>query len=121
MSPSDDAAGASGAVTSRHGAVVGVRPERREEYLRLHAEVWPQVEAMISACHIRNYTIFIHDDLLFSYFEYTGTDLDADLARMAADPVTREWWSHTDPCQVRLAGTPDGATWKPIQEVWHLP
>ncbi|WP_220183177.1 L-rhamnose mutarotase [Sphaerisporangium album] len=29
----------------RHALVVGVRPERREEYLELHRNVWPQVEA----------------------------------------------------------------------------
>jgi L-rhamnose mutarotase len=103
----------------RIGQVVGLRPEKRAEYLRLHAEVWPEVEAALRRANIRNYTIFLHGDLLFAYFEHTGDDLDADLAAVAADPVTREWWTHTEPCQRRLT---DGAggPWTDLTEVWHL-
>ena len=61
-----------------------------------------------------------HGDVLFGYYEYTGSDHDADQARIAADPTTRRWWTLTDPCQERLPGTPDGHQWAPMTEVWHL-
>jgi L-rhamnose mutarotase len=104
----------------RFGAVVGLRPEHRETYLRLHREVWPAVEARLSASHFTNYTIFVRGDLLFAYYEYTGEDFSADAAAVAGDPVTREWWTLTDPCQRRLDDTPDGEQWAPLTEVWHL-
>jgi L-rhamnose mutarotase len=104
----------------RHGQIVAVRPERREDYLRLHAAVWPEVEERLTASNITNYTIFIHGNLLFSYFEYVGEDYQADLARIAADPVTQQWWTHTDPCQVPVDGAPDGTVWADAQQVWHL-
>lgn len=104
----------------RFGCVIGVRPERREEYLALHREVWPQVEQRLRDSHFTNYTIFIHGDLLFAYYEYTGTDYAADSAAIAADPVTQEWWKLTDPCQERLPGTPDGEQWATMTEAWHL-
>lgn len=107
-------------MSERHGAVVKLRPERREEYLDLHSAVWPEVEATISACNIRNYTIFLLGDLLFSTFEYVGDDFAADQAKMAGDPVTREWWSRTDPCQERLSGLDEGPMWADADEVWHL-
>lgn len=94
-------------------------PERREEYLRLHAAVWPGVEQALTSANIHQYSIFVHGDLLFAYFEYTGTDLDADLAAIATDPVTREWWTHTDPCQRPLTDT-SGGPWTDMTEVWHL-
>ncbi|HEU5369051.1 MAG TPA: L-rhamnose mutarotase, partial [Ktedonobacterales bacterium] len=75
----------------RFGLVIGVRPEAIEEYERLHAQVWPEVLATIHACNIRNYTIFRHEQMLFAYFEYIGEDFAADMAKMAADPKTREW------------------------------
>lgn len=103
----------------RFGSLIRVRPDRREEYLRLHAAVWPDVEATISASNIRNYTIFIHGDLLFGYYEYTGTDHAADLAKMAADPVTQRWWALTDPCQEQVEGTAPGQWWAAMTEVWH--
>jgi L-rhamnose mutarotase len=104
----------------RVGSVIRLRPERREEYLRLHAAVWPQVEATIKDCNIANYTIFLNGDLLFGYFEYHGEDLDADLARMAADEPTRRWWALTDPCQERLPDAAPGRQWSDAVEVWHL-
>ena len=57
----------------RMGMVIGIKPDRIAEYKRTHAAVWPEVLAKkISACHIRNYTIFLRqpENLLFAYWEY---------------------------------------------------
>lgn len=104
----------------RYGSAIRLRPEHRERYLELHAVVWPEVEATLTASNIRNYTIWLLDDLLVSYFEYVGTDYAADMARIAADPDTQRWWELTDPCQERLPGTPEGQQWKSLPEIWHL-
>lgn len=56
----------------RHASLIRLRPEHRETYLRLHAQVWPEVERTLRAANIRNYTIFLRDDLLFGYYEYVG-------------------------------------------------
>jgi len=106
---------------TRRAFVVGVRPEKRDEYLALHSAVWPGVEQKLTECNIRNYSIFVFGDILFAYYEYAGEDHDADLRRIAEDPVSQEWWTHTDPCQLRITEerTP-GALWQPIDEVWHL-
>ena len=81
--------------------------------------MWPAVEQALTRANIHHYSIFIHGDLLFAYFEHTGVDLDADMASVAADPATREWWTHTDPCQQRLTDGP-GGPWTDMTEVWHL-
>ena len=108
----------------RYGSVVVLRPEKVSEYLRLHAAVWPEVLRMIKACNIRNYSIYETEldgkMYLFSYFEYVGNDFAADMAKMAADPKTQEWWRECVPCQIRLPGTPEGEHWKVIPEVYHL-
>lgn len=104
----------------RHLQLVNVHPDKREEYLRLHAEVWPGVEARISASNITNYSIFIHGDLLVAYFEYSGTDYEADMALIAADPTTQQWWALTDPCQVPLADALPDTIWTEAREAWHL-
>jgi len=105
---------------TRHGSVIRVRPEKLEEYRRLHAAVWPGVLQMIRACNIRNHTIYYHDGLLFSTFEYVGDDYEADQARMAADPVSQQWWSRTDPCQFGFDDdAPEGARWQELDEIWH--
>ncbi|WP_299556051.1 L-rhamnose mutarotase [uncultured Tateyamaria sp.] len=106
----------------RMGMVIGLKPEKLAEYKRLHAAVWPKVLEQISACHIRNYSIFLKEpeNLLFGYWEYHGTDFAADAARMAADPVTRDWWKLTDPCQDPLTDRKEGEWWAMMDQVFHL-
>ena len=68
----------------RYGSVIGVKPEKLEEYKQLHAAVWPAVLAMISECNIRNYSIYYKDGMLYSYYEYIGNDYEKD---QCADPL----------------------------------
>jgi L-rhamnose mutarotase len=108
----------------RYGTVVGLRKEKLEQYKQLHAAVWPDVLKMIKECHIRNYSIYLRrlDDgqhYLFAYFEYTGKDFAADMAKMAADPATQRWWSVCKPCQKPLAGLAPAAWWADMEEVFH--
>jgi len=104
---------------TRYAQVIGVRPEMFEEYERLHRAVWPDVLRMIRECNIRNYSIFFRDEVLFSYFEYVGSDYAADMAKMAADPKTREWWALTDPCQRPVETAEKGEWWAPMRELFH--
>jgi L-rhamnose mutarotase len=103
----------------RIGRIIQVKPEAIEEYERIHAAVWPEVLATISACNMRNYSIFRHGTLLFAYFEYVGEDLAADMAKMAEDPKTQEWWTHTDPMQEPLPDHAPGEWWTDLKEVFY--
>lgn len=104
----------------RYGSVIKVKPERLEEYKRLHVKVWPNVLKMIKQCNIQNYSIYYKDSFLFSYFEYTGSDYEADMEKMAADPVTQEWWDVCKPCQEPLETRGSGEWWAQMEEVFHL-
>jgi L-rhamnose mutarotase len=104
--------------------VLRLRHDKVDEYVRLHAAVWPDVLATISACHIRNYTIFLEllDDgrhYLFSYFEYHGSDFAADMRKMGADAATRKWWSVCEPCQDPIETRAAGEWWAQMTEVFH--
>ncbi len=103
----------------RYSQVIQLKPEKLEEYKRLHRAVWPEVLRIIRDCHIHNYSIFLRDGLLFSYFEYHGNDFRADMAKMAADPKTREWWTLTDPCQQPVKTASPGEWWAALEEVFH--
>jgi L-rhamnose mutarotase len=108
----------------RYGMVIGLNADKIDEYKKLHAAVWPDVLRMIKECHIRNYSIYLRqlDDgqhYLFSYFEYTGSDFAADMAKMAADPTTQRWWSCCQPCQKPLAHRAPDEWWAGMEEVFH--
>lgn len=104
----------------RYGSVIRVKPEKLEEYKRLHANVWPGVLKKIKECNIQNYSIYYKDGYLFSYFEYTGDDYEADMAAMAADPETQRWWAVCKPCQEPLETRAEGEWWAVMEEVFHL-
>jgi L-rhamnose mutarotase len=104
----------------RFGQVIGVRPEHFELYRKYHAAVWPEVLSMIKNCNIQNYSIFHKDNILYAYFEYTGTDFAGDMAKMAADPKTQEWWAIMEPMQNPVPKRKTGEWWANMEEVFHL-
>ena len=104
----------------RFGQVIGLRPERYDEYVKAHADVWPGVLAMIHEANIRNFSIFHHDGLLFSYFEYIGDDYAADMEKLAADPETQRWWEWMMPMQKPLENRAEGEWWHDIDQVFHV-
>lgn len=109
----------------RYGMVVELKAEKVAYYKQLHAAVWPAVLRKIKECNIQNYSIYLKQInssyFLFSYFEYTGKNFDADMKKMSADTATQRWWKETDPCQQPL---PDAAAkhqvWSEMEEVFHL-
>ncbi len=108
----------------RFGSVVGLKKDKKGYYNKLHANPWPEINAMIKKCNIQRYSIYeceLDGKLyLFSYFEYVGDDFKKDMAKMEADQKTKDWWAETAPCQIKVPGTPEGEQWKPIEEVYHL-
>ena len=106
----------------RYGAILGIKPEHIAEYKRLHAAVWPEVLKQIKSSHISNYSIFLREpeNQLFSYYEYTGDDHDADMVKMAADPKTQAWWDLCGPLQNKLATARPGEWWAAMDEVFHI-
>lgn len=107
-------------VVTRYGSVIKVKPEKLDDYKALHANPWPGVNKKIKECNIRNYSIYYRDGYLFSYFEYTGKDFEADMQKMAADSITQEWWRLTDPCQEPVESAGEGVWWVDMEEVYHL-
>lgn len=104
----------------RYGWVIGVKPDKIEEYKAYHAAVWPEVLDMIRQCNIRNYSIFLKDQTLFGYYEYHGDNHEADMKKMAAHPKTQEWWAIMGPMQQPLATRREGEWWAEMEEVFHM-
>ncbi len=110
----------------RYGSVIGLKEDTIDYYKKLHANPWPGVLETIRDCNIRNYSIYLHkmdNDkyYLFSYFEYTGDDFEADMEKMAADPITQKWWKETDPCQFPVEHRAEDEWWAHMEEVFHCP
>jgi L-rhamnose mutarotase len=109
---------------NRFGMITGLKPDKLNYYKQLHAAAWPGVLKKIKDCNIQNYSIYLKEIdnklYLFSYFEYTGTDFDGDMKKMAADSTTQRWWKETDPTQIPLPEASDkGEIWTRMEEIFH--
>jgi L-rhamnose mutarotase len=107
----------------RIGMVIGIKPDQISAYEALHAASNAGVRDLLTKYHMHNFSIFIHqlDDgkyYLFGYYEYTGTDYKADMAKLSAEPRNQKWLSTTDPLQIPLSGE---KSWAKMQEVYHNP
>jgi L-rhamnose mutarotase len=94
----------------RYGSLIKVKPEYEERYIILHKHTFPGVLDRLNKSNITNYSIFLLDGVLFSHFEYVGSDFDGDMARMG-DEVTKEWWKLTDPMQEPFESRKEGEWW----------
>lgn len=82
-------------MTQRSAFVLHVRPERIDEYVQAHAEVWPEMLEALTGAGIRNYSIFRAGTDVFGYFECD--DLAAVAAHLAAQPVSTRWQDRMAP------------------------
>lgn len=104
----------------RYGMVIRLRHEHEDAYKIAHAAVPTDVLRTIYQCNIRNYSIFLRNSVLFGYFEYIGQDYAADMAQMAADPATQEWWVRMEPMQEPYPDRAPGDWWSSMDEVFHV-
>ena len=58
--------------------------------------------------------------LLFVYWEYQGSDFDADMAHVVADPRTQSWWKLCGLCQVPLTTRQAGEHWAFMPQAFHV-
>lgn len=104
----------------RIASVIGIEDENIERYEQLHAEVWPLVLERLKSSNIRNYSIFRYKNILFSYLEYAGDDLERDMKDISDDLTTQEWWKLCIPLQTPFSERKVGEWWMEIEEVFHL-
>lgn len=101
----------------RVGRIVKLKTEMKERYIKLHANPWAEVKEAIYHCGIRNFSIFIKGETLFSYFEYVGDNYAADMEKL--DILTAKWLKETDSCQEPVKEAAKGELWSVMEEIFY--
>jgi L-rhamnose mutarotase len=104
----------------RVGFRLQVRPEMMDEYVRRHAEVWPDMLQALRETGWTNYTLFLDrsDGTLFGYFE--TPDLAAAKAGMAARDVNARWQAEMAPFFIALDGKRPDEGFLQLEDVFYL-
>ena len=68
-------------------------PGMKDEYVKRHAEIWPEMTRLLNEAGIHNYTIWCVGDELFGYYEAEkGVAFAADAQAKSA--VVERWNEH---------------------------
>jgi L-rhamnose mutarotase len=106
----------------RVGMVVRLKPECIDEYRKLHADDHSGVRDLLSKYHLQNFNIFLHkigeEWFEFGYYEYAGSDFEADMASLSAEPRNKAWLEVCDPMQLPFGGE-NG--WSEMEQVYYNP
>jgi L-rhamnose mutarotase len=104
----------------RVGFRLQVRPEMMDEYVRRHAEVWPDMLQALRETGWTNYTLFLDrsDGTLFGYFE--TPDLAAAKAGMAEREVNARWQAEMAPFFIALDGKRPDEGFLQLEDVFYL-
>ena len=78
-------------MTQRFAMAVRLKEEKREFYIKNHANVWPEVLDELKKIKLKNYNIYLKEDFMFGYLEYDGDNFDQDMAEMGKIPIVKKW------------------------------
>jgi len=102
-------------VAERVGFELEVKPDRIDEYVAAHRDVWPEMLAAIKDAGIRNYTIFRSGTRVFGYFE---TDSREASERVLADrSISARWQDWMAEFLVQRVGDAGPV---PLEEIFRL-
>ena len=102
-------------MAERRGFILRVKPDRIDEYVEAHRQVWPEMLAALSEAGIRNYTIFRSGNEMFGYFE--ADDFNEAEAFLAEQEVSARWQDAM--AELLDERVPDGGP-PPLEEVFRL-
>ncbi|MBM4035968.1 MAG: L-rhamnose mutarotase [Planctomycetes bacterium] len=101
----------------RKAFVMSVNAGQEAEYERRHRPIWPELEAVLKAHGVRNYSIFLHPATrqLFAYAEVESAERWAAIAQT---PACKKWWAHM---RELMPSNPDNSpVSQPLKEVFHI-
>lgn len=93
-----------------------LKPGFKEEYKKRHAEIWPELSALLSANGVSDYTIFFDEetDILFAVQQLSGLG-SQDLGQ---EKIVQKWWAFmADVMECNPDKSPKTVA---LEEVFHL-
>jgi L-rhamnose mutarotase len=75
----------------RKAFVMSVNAGAEDEYERCHNPIWPELEQILKAHGVGNYSIFLNPETR-QLFAYAEIESEVKWASIASTPECRRWW-----------------------------
>jgi len=92
-------------------------PGCKEEYIKRHNQIWPELKELIKETGISGYSIFLDEEtnILFGYQQLEGDQSSQDLG---ANPVVQKWWEYM--ADIMETNPDNSPVTIPLEEVFNL-
>lgn len=101
----------------RKAFVMSVNPGHQDEYEKRHSPIWPELEEVLKAHGVSNYSIFWHaeTDQLFAYAEIAS---EGQWSSIAEEEICQKWWRYMGDI---MPSNPDNSPVSiDLREVFHI-
>ncbi len=92
---------------------------KKEEYIRRHDKIWPEMKDVLSAAGIRNYSIWLSGNELFGYYECEKSVSHAARAQAESEVVAR--WNEYMKDVMAMEPDPETGAQPKLTQVFELP
>lgn len=77
----------------RHAFTMKLKPGFESEYAKRHDEIWPELDELLLASGILDYSIYL-DKETQTLFAYQVVDDDFDASSLSQSPIMKRWWNY---------------------------
>ena len=107
-------------MTERYAMAVRLKDEKRDFYIKNHANVWPEVLSELKKIKVKNYSIYLKEDFMFGYLEYDGINFNKDMEEMQKIPVVDKWTKLMIDCFNPFPNNEDNNSWVMMDEIFYM-
>jgi L-rhamnose mutarotase len=101
----------------RKAFLMTLKPGNQDEYERRHKPIWAELQEVLKAHSVSNYSIFLNRETeqLFAYAEIESEEL---WSQIAETEVCRRWWAYMK--DLMLTNADDSPVAVTLDEVFHI-
>ena len=94
-----------------------LKPGKKDEYIRRHYFIWPELKDILKKHRIKDYSIFLDEktDTLFAVQIKSG---DNDSQQLGSDEVVKKWWAYM--ADIMETNEDNSPVSNPLINVFHL-
>ena len=95
-----------------------LNPGAKDEYIRRHDEIWPELVALLKSAGVSDYSIHLDEETNILFGVLWRTE-DHGMDDLPAQAIMKKWWAHmADIMETRDDNEPVAV---PLLPVFHMP